>query len=178
MQKYYIKTLENFLSSDKCIELIDFANNHKNKKDTNVGLHPSNCKVKFTDIELSNFLYDKILHSFPEIPEKFSNLDSVWKHKKINKNFKIYSYEKGQHFKKHQDLQSVEGNLISFMRLLVYLNNDFEGGETIFSNFEEKIIPNTGKAALFKMEYWHSGNELLSGEKYMLIADLMFEKQQ
>jgi len=36
-----------------------------------------------------------------------------------------------------------------FITFIIYLNDDFEGGETLFPNIDKKIIPKRGKAAIF-----------------------------
>ena len=60
--------------------------------------------------------------------------------------------------------------------LLIYLNDDFEGGETEFIRLNLKIKPEKGKAILFKStdenevlyeQSMHRGNEVINGEKWI-----------
>ena len=36
-----------------------------------------------------------------------------------------------------------------YITFIIYLNDDFKNGETFFPNINKKIIPKTGKAAIF-----------------------------
>jgi prolyl 4-hydroxylase len=61
--------------------------------------------------------------------------------------------------------------------ILIYLSDDFEGGETFFPNFNVKVMPQKGKALFFwvsdpksKLVYnetLHGGNPVVSGEKWI-----------
>ena len=60
--------------------------------------------------------------------------------------------------------------------LLIYLNDDFEGGETEFTKLNLKIKPEKGKAIFFKstdeneviyQQSMHRGNEVINGEKWI-----------
>ena len=64
----------------------------------------------------------------------------------------------------------------SFFTFLVYLNDDFEGGETEFEDIAT-VQPKTGDALVFYHPYRHEGKTLLSGKKYVLRTDIMFEKE-
>lgn len=61
--------------------------------------------------------------------------------------------------------------------LLVYLNDDFEGGETVFydESFREtrRVIPKKGKALVFDIDLWHKGNEVRSGVKYWIGCEII-----
>ena len=54
--------------------------------------------------------------------------------------------------------------------LLVYLNDDFEGGETVFYNGEtgveeRRVRPVAGRALIFDIDLWHSGMPVVAGQK-------------
>ena len=56
-------------------------------------------------------------------------------------------------------------------KLLIYLNDDFEGGQTIFykdNNILFKSTPVTGKAILFDVELYHEAKGVINGEKYVV----------
>ena len=52
---------------------------------------------------------------------------------------------------------------------VVYLNDDYTGGELEFPNQNVKIKPEAGSIIVFpsSVPYLHQSNEILSGEKYM-----------
>ena len=61
--------------------------------------------------------------------------------------------------------------------LLIYLNDDFEGGTTSFftDNFQPTVTihPKQGTALLFDIDLWHKGDKLISGEKYWIGCELI-----
>ncbi len=60
---------------------------------------------------------------------------------------------------------------------MVYLNENFEGGETAFLVDPEKIIkPQTGMGLIFQHPIIHEGCEVAKGVKFVLRTDLMYRK--
>ncbi|XP_074644083.1 uncharacterized protein LOC141900911 [Tubulanus polymorphus] len=118
----------------------------------------------------------------------------------LNEQFRVCSYDTGGHFAPHFDGVFVENTRRrSLMTLMLYLNSDFEGGSTNFMNSEVqdlhknclsgkycgnernvliRIKPETGMATVFNHHRLHEGEQLKSGEKYILRTDIMFQKEQ
>lgn len=92
----------------------------------------------------------------------------------LPRSLRFYRYEPGQRFKMHKDGPWKEDGLTSEWTLLVYLNDDFEGGRTLFRD-STVIVPKTGSALLFIHRTWHEGEEVLAGTKYALRSDVMYE---
>jgi predicted 2-oxoglutarate/Fe(II)-dependent dioxygenase YbiX len=91
----------------------------------------------------------------------------------INERFRVYRYEPGQYFAPHTDGSFRRQNgEESRLTLLVYLNDDFEGGETAFS--DDVVVPARGMALVFRHEFLHEGRAVVSGSKYVLRSDVMF----
>lgn len=86
--------------------------------------------------------------------------------------FRFYRYIPGQRFRMHKDGGLQERGMDSRMSFLVYLNDDFVGGETDFREFS--IVPETGMALVFVHETWHEGCALTAGTKYVLRSDVLF----
>jgi prolyl 4-hydroxylase len=61
---------------------------------------------------------------------------------------------------------------MSLLTLMVYLNDDFAGGETSFA--EVAIVPHRGMALLFRHALFHEGRPVTRGVKYVLRSDVMF----
>ena len=61
------------------------------------------------------------------------------------------------------------------MTLMVYLNADYAGGEKVFLDSEEVIVPQAGKALIFAPALWHTGRAVTRGRKYILRTDVMYE---
>ena len=119
-----------------------------------------------------------------------------WKLFSVSDKFRMYKYEKKQHFLKHFDgtnkriLSLTEGKKPvkqfteqSFMTFLVYLNDVEKGGETQFFDTYSKeetfdIKPEMGSGVVFLHELLHQGNDVLGGVKYLLRTDICYMKQK
>jgi predicted 2-oxoglutarate/Fe(II)-dependent dioxygenase YbiX len=92
---------------------------------------------------------------------------------------RIYRYQPGQHFGLHQDQSYFgEGGTKSLLTLMVYLNDDFEGGETDFPEQQQTIIPKVGSALLFQHMLLHAGNRVTRGTKLVLRSDVLYRPEQ
>ena len=87
----------------------------------------------------------------------------------------ILRYRPGQEFKPHRDCTEDVANQRVFT-MLIYLNGDYVGGETLFLKTNLKIRGEAGDALLFRnsddqgnpdMDTLHAGLPVLSGEKYL-----------
>lgn len=88
--------------------------------------------------------------------------------------FRFYRYTRGQTFKMHQDgRQNVAGNETLFT-LLVFLNEGFQGGETLFRQKRISITPKIGQALIFEHRLWHKGCIVENGVKYVLRTDIAY----
>ena len=93
---------------------------------------------------------------------------------------RYFRYDAGQQFKAHFDGINVgddgRRNVYAYM---VYLNDDFDGGETRFLDIEQpsesiNISPQQGMALLFEPNVLHAGLEVTRGRKYAVRTDVMY----
>lgn len=96
----------------------------------------------------------------------------------LNPNLNILRYHPGHYFKAHYDAhdRSVPGAI----GILNYLNEDFQGGETVFLVEDGKKVsytPKTGSVLIFDHNLFHKGAMVQQGMKYTLRTDLLFEIQ-
>lgn len=128
----------------------------------------NNKRILFKDQYLAQKVWLQIK---PYVVETFGKYQAIG----LNEMFRIYKYEVGERFKMHRD-GSYERNEeeCSFFSFLLYLNDDFEGGETYF---EEGVTvkPKTGDALLFHHPLRHEGRQIISGMKYVLRTDIMYK---
>lgn len=100
-----------------------------------------------------------------------------WAASGINERLRFYRYEPGQRFAFHQDGFYQRSDLErSFLTLLLYLNDDFDGGETVFREPEEIFRPRCGSILIFPHERWHEGRPVERGTKYVLRTDVLFKR--
>jgi predicted 2-oxoglutarate/Fe(II)-dependent dioxygenase YbiX len=91
----------------------------------------------------------------------------------LNERFRFYRYEPGQYFAPHTDGSFRRQNWEeSRLTLLIYLNDDFQGGETAFA--DDVTAPARGMALVFRHELMHEGRVVISSAKYVLRSDVMF----
>lgn len=102
----------------------------------------------------------------------------------------IVQYEPGQLYKPHYDACTTEKYCKKSMRIyrvatiIVYLNDNFLGGETNFPKAHKKVKPKTGKIAFFKNsddrgveihEALHEGMEVKEGNKWIATLWIKFK---
>jgi predicted 2-oxoglutarate/Fe(II)-dependent dioxygenase YbiX len=83
--------------------------------------------------------------------------------------YQALKYRPGEFYKAHYDGGTESGRSIS---AVVYLNDDYEGGEIEFPNFKIKLKPEKGMLILFPSNYAyrHIAHPVLSGTKYSLVT--------
>lgn len=102
-----------------------------------------------------------------------------WEAVGLNERFRFYRYGAGQRFAQHRDGSFERSrNESSWLTFMVYLNQDFQGGTTKFDvlGLPEPLVvqPVAGAALLFKHDYLHAGEPVISGRKYVLRTDVMY----
>jgi predicted 2-oxoglutarate/Fe(II)-dependent dioxygenase YbiX len=83
--------------------------------------------------------------------------------------YNLLKYSKNQEYKKHYDGGTKIARSIS---AVMYLNDDYEGGELEFPHFDVKIKPEAGMLILFPSNYAyaHIAHPVTSGTKYALVT--------
>jgi len=185
-------TVDNFLSNKECESILHRLEGHTFQKavinqktlDTNIR---NNSRTYIEDPKFVNKIWSK-LKNIGIIPKTMTNgvftLNGLYKH------IIFYKYNRGEYFREHYDDEKKDLNKKSFFTVLIYLNNDFEGGETTFIHHKKikykkkwkdevtltPVIPQKGKLLVFKHNILHEGSILKSGIKYILRCDIMYEK--
>jgi hypothetical protein len=103
----------------------------------------------------------------------------------VNERLRFYRYDVGQRFDWHYDgyFERVGGER-SLFTFMVYLNDDFEFGDTLFADRRMestpypvlKVQPRKGMALLFRHALLHKGDAVLRGRKYVLRTDVMYSR--
>jgi len=171
-----VKVIRDFLSVSECKSLIESSEckgyeeaaiNTGNGQEVAKEVR-NNDRIFFDDKKLAESLFEKIS---PYLPKEIDG----WNLYSLNDRFRFYRYENEQYFKWHRDgsfkRTYYEVSKITFM---IYLNDDYTGGETEFSGF--KVQPKAGSALLFPHKLMHQGSKLSSGIKYVLRTDVMYDK--
>ncbi len=106
----------------------------------------SNRRVIFDDPESATDLFDRLRKN---VPQEIHGMSLVG----INERLRCYEYLPGQRFAPHSDGAFYRDDLEqSWYTCIIYLNEDFEGGETIFFVEPEVVIrPRTGAGLFFSI---------------------------
>lgn len=97
-----------------------------------------------------------------------------WKPIGVNPCFRVSRYVEGEHFATHRDgMYANENGECSIYSLVLYLNEDFEGGDLELPN-GKRFKPVRGSAVLFPHDMLHEGRAVCGGTKYVVRSELMF----
>ncbi|MBP9087255.1 MAG: 2OG-Fe(II) oxygenase [Kofleriaceae bacterium] len=128
----------------------------------------NNERVMFDDIDLAARLFTRIEGSLPPVLCAMRAVGA-------NERFRCYRYQPGQQFAAHFDgAYERNSHERSLLTLIVYLNDDFEGGRTAFLDFGIEAMPKVGTALVFQHLLLHEGSVVHSGVKYAMRSDIMY----
>lgn len=170
-----IFTINDFFTPDECdasIALAESAGFEEAPINTAYGpqVHKrvrNNTRVIMDDRLRAATLWDRIAGYIPKQAGK-------WTACGVNERFRFYRYDVGQRFNWHYDgyyqRDNGERSRLTFM---VYLNDEFEGGETTIEKLD--VQPEKGLALLFFHHVRHKGQPVVRGRKYVLRTDVMYQ---
>jgi prolyl 4-hydroxylase len=186
---HYLKVLDNLFTKNECNNFIMKANNIVTEGKNKAWHYPDTggnyMRVIMVDRALAINIWDR-LKLANCLPDKYGS----WKLLYINDYFRFSRYRTGGKFPIHTDGQNYDVGrpditneaTISLFTLNIFLNDDFDGGETDFfepalsnAKLRYSVKPKAGKAALFWYNQLHRGNEVKSIDsfKYLLRTDVM-----
>jgi prolyl 4-hydroxylase len=167
-----IWVINDFLEVDICNSLIHESemSGFYSTKQKIINKEPgfdSNNRIFFKSDEFAEIIWRKLKNNTP----KYHNYSSVG----VNEQFRLYKYFEGQTFAKHKDQPFIRNdNERSYFSLLIYFNDNFEGGETTFD--EISIKPKAGRLVIFPHDLDHIGSTVKCGHKYIIRSDIMYRK--
>lgn len=132
----------------------------------------NNTRVMVDDVSLAARLWQR---ARPQLPERMASRSAVG----FNERMRYYRYDPGQKFEMHYDgFFGRPNGERSFLTFMIYLNDDFTGGETRFYENAGRerltVRPGRGMALVFEHEQLHEGAPVLTGRKYVLRTDVMY----
>lgn len=169
MQKVGIFEIPDFLTLDECAKLIKYIQTaDKSTRNCYQGFHENPKIAKRLEQKLRKH-------------QNFCEITSFHKKTfaKIHEKLTLTYYEPGQFLQKHKDTTYFDKTSVTMMTMLIYLNDDYEGGRTIFypeCGPEIEVHPKTGKAAVFDTNLTHIGEKIQAGRKWVISCKLQFYK--
>ncbi len=132
---------------------------------------------------------------FPKLAEKIRSFISSFTKLPFENQEKltVLRYEKDQQFTTHHDCFSTECKYIKYggqrvVSVIIYLNQEFEGGETRFPMFNFNVVPKTGMIVIWNNMIngrvnslmKHAGKPVKNGIKWIIttwVRENKFEKE-
>lgn len=131
----------------------------------------NNDRFVFEDAELADLMWSRLQEQCGTIKDG----GATWKPCGVNERFRVYRYHPEQYFGMHTDHPFVRSvGEMSFITVLVNLNESYTGGETTFLSLP--VGPRKGQAILFEHHLLHEGTPVETGVKYMLRTDVMYRR--
>jgi Rps23 Pro-64 3,4-dihydroxylase Tpa1-like proline 4-hydroxylase len=120
----------------------------------------NNSKIQ----NVNNIFYTALLTLSNSYAKKFKINEPFF-----HENYQLLKYRGGEYYDEHYDGGTSIGRSVS---ALCYLNDDYEGGEIEFINFNVKVKPQAGMIILFPSNYAyrHVAHSVISGTKYALVT--------
>jgi hypothetical protein len=162
--------IENLISPSLCnliiqnSEELGFEKSKVYKGDTKEGVHDDNSRSSSTQwFQDKYYIGELIRNNIPEIKNlKFEG-------------WQLVKYTEGEEFKPHLDALSRSNDRL--FTVIIYLNDNYEGGTTSFPNKGEVIKPKQGKLTIWKnlignkpnQLSLHAGDKVTKGTKYVLV---------
>ncbi len=182
--------VHNGFSKEECEYLINGIkyNEDVEYKNTVGEVYRKNLRLQIDHSDLACQVYERIKAFLPSEYEIESNREELgafskgkWAPSCINPRFRICKYLNYGHFGAHYDgcfIKSQDDR--SFLTIMFYLNEEYEGGETVFLDRESGEIklslkPTTGMMVIFPQDVWHEG-KAVQGEKYIFRTDILFKR--
>lgn len=176
----YIFEYENIVSDEICDEIVSIVNSAKKSFE----FESNRDRVRYNDsinlTEMANhseeFRYaDNLTHEiFSKCHLQYTSDNKLLNYVKLHGHFnKLQSeyfyryYQQSDYFDWHVDLSDSRHLTLSYM---LYLNDDFVGGNTLFLNERLKIIPKKRSMICFPCDYsmLHKSTRITSGQKNIL----------
>jgi hypothetical protein len=218
-----IFTIDDIMSQDDCTNLIMAVTTAGfNKSSQSGGGHGrtgrEDARTSEFHVMIDNVLSSKIWNSIkkfapPDVTHlsasgyvSNANVAKEWKPVMVNDRIRIYKYEVGEVFPEHIDYKMCrkvyrdgkQYQQMTFMTLLIYLNDNFEGGQTGFWTQHDEIgkkehcrflrgsenkphqvvvTPVTGMVLINDQNLLHEGMAPTKGTKYVLRTDIVYERE-
>jgi len=178
---YYIKELPDFLSNEECDKICEISRNKLSPSK----VYSSNSDIENNTVRISDQCWLKDLDNqiIKNISERVALITQT--DIKSQEELQVVKYGTGGFYKPHFDACNKATDDCSrlnkglgprYITFIIYLNDNFEGGETYFPNIDKYVVPKKGKAAIFYNvdkegeilpKSLHGGINVKNGEKWI-----------
>jgi hypothetical protein len=164
----FFTLVDNLLSADECKMFIDRFNraDKLSTVDRSIAIYDRHV---FRDDALAAVIFRRLYGTLPaDMRDRVA----------INPYFRFSKYLENGFFDVHRDgVNQDEHGRRSICTVNIFLNAEFQGGETDFLNEARSLVrrasPSAGRAAVFDVNILHRGNKVTGGYKFLLRTDVM-----
>lgn len=155
-------------------------------------------RATFTDPDLAAVIWDKIApycraHEHNHVAGNYDLTgpcnrvaSGLYEPVGVNPFFRVSKYMPGNSFSPHTDTAYAKNDqYVGMHTLLLYLNSDVKGGETVVYSEERtrtpsgaRVTPKGGRALVFYHYTVHEGAMVMGGVKYVVRTEVMFRRKQ
>ena len=128
----------------------------------------SNTRLMYDDPAWAATLFTRLSSQLPKVlmSRRLAN---------VNERIRLYRYGPGQRHGSHWDTPvELADKRETLLTLVLYLNDDFEGGATFFDELKKTITPTPGLALLFQHRVLHTAEPVTAGEKFVMRSDVFY----
>jgi prolyl 4-hydroxylase len=179
---YVIKEIPNFLTKDECTTIMNISNN----KLFQSAVFEKEGDIQNNDIRISKqcWLNDNENNLIKNISQRIAEFTNT--NINLQEDMQVVKYDSNGFYNPHYDACDTEiydycdrmnkENGARYITFIMYLNDGFEGGETLFPNINQKVKPEMGKAVIFYntdnnglilKNSLHGGVNVINGEKWI-----------
>lgn len=178
---YYVQEIPNFLSKEECERVRRLS---ESKLFTSK-VYTSNSDLEDKTVRISDqcWLKDTDDEFISDLSKRIADITST--DIRSQEELQVVRYKPGGFYKPHYDACNKltddctrlnKGLGPRFITFIIYLNDDFDGGETFFPEINKKVVPQQGKAAIFYdvdsegeilPKSLHGGLDVSNGEKWI-----------
>ena len=173
---FEIFTIDNLYTDEEINFFKDYVENANDKNRSFTSSPFKNGKI--IEPDFSSLMYSRIKTFLPD--EYVDKKNIKWGFLECTKYIMYAKIRCGENFGIHSDTgcqYDVQMNKYSKYTVLTYLNDDYEGGNTIFydDNFKKtcEIKPRTNRTLMFDIDLFHQGCKVLKGNKYWIGSELV-----
>jgi prolyl 4-hydroxylase len=176
---YDIIEIQNFLTNEECDKIIELSKG--NMFSSKVYSQNEDLYDNKTRISQQCWLNDNDLF-IKDISDKVKSYTNT--HNNYLEELQVVNYKPGGFFTPHYDAcvgnnsycERMNDKGPRYLTVLFYLNDNFEGGETIFPKINKLVKPEKGKAIIFQnvdnngviiTQALHGGEPVKNGEKWV-----------
>lgn len=149
----------------------DYSINNSNDGWPRVNVGPYWSKEHAQAYEILKMIDDPYQKALDIWCEKTGTKKLDW----ITKNYTIKKYKTNQQISAHADRDHDFDRNTFDWTVLIYLNDDYTGGEIVFNNLGHTIAPKAGSILFFPADEVHTANQVFSGTKYFIFLYIQSE---